>query len=75
MSLSIYTFLEHLQDSDSTSLGSPFQYLTTLKEKKFFPISNLKLPWYNLCPFPLVILIITQKWPNLTLLKPPLREL
>ena len=40
------------RDSDSTtSLGSPFQHLVTLSEKKFFLTSNLKLPWHNLRPF------------------------
>lgn len=41
----IYTALEHLQDCDSiTSLGSTFQHLNTLLEKKLFLIFNLNLP-------------------------------
>jgi len=44
------------RDSDSpSSLGSPFYYLTTPSEKKFFLISNLNVPWYNLRPLPLVL--------------------
>jgi len=40
------------RDSHSTtSLGSLFQYLTTLSEKKKFLISNLYLPWQKLRPF------------------------
>ena len=38
--------------SDSTtSLGSPFQYLTTLSEKQYFLTSSLNLPWCSLKPF------------------------
>ncbi len=37
-------FLSTSRNGDSTtSLGSPFQHLTTLSEKKFFLISDLKL--------------------------------
>jgi len=47
-------FLNTSKDGDSTtSLGSPFQHLTTLWEKKFFLISNLSLPWCNFRPSPL----------------------
>jgi len=45
-------FFNTSKDSDSTtSLGSLFQWLTTLSLKKFFWISNLILPWCNLRPF------------------------
>ena len=44
-------FLNTSREGDcATSLGSPFQCLTTLSEKKCFLISNLNLPWYNLRP-------------------------
>ena len=34
--------------NDSTnSLGSPFQHLITLSEKKFFLIPNMNIPWCN----------------------------
>ena len=50
--------LNTARDSDSTtSLGRPFQCLTTLSEKKFFLISNLNLLWYNLWPFPCVLFV------------------
>ena len=39
----------------TTSLGSPFQYLTTLSEKQYFLTSSLNLPWRSLKPFPLVL--------------------
>jgi len=35
----------------NTSLGSPGRCLTTLSENKFFPVSNLNLPWCNLRPY------------------------
>ena len=39
-------FLNTPRDGDSTTtLGSPFQCLTTLSIKKFFLISSLNLPW------------------------------
>ncbi|KAK4828191.1 hypothetical protein QYF61_024625 [Mycteria americana] len=42
------------RDGDfTTSLGSRFQFLTTLSVKTFFLISHLNLPWHNLRPFPL----------------------
>jgi len=51
-------FVNTFRDSDSTtSLGSLFQCLTSLSEKKFFLISNLNLPWCNLRPFALVLLV------------------
>ena len=56
------------RDGDSTtSLGSPFQCLITLLEKKFFLISNWNLPWCNLRPFPLVLLLVMwEKRPSPT---------
>jgi len=55
-------FLDISRDSVSTtSLGSLFQYLITLSEKKFFLISNLNLSWHNLSPFPLVLLLLSGK--------------
>ena len=36
----------------TTSLGSPFQCLTTLSVKKFILKSNPNVPWYNLRLFP-----------------------
>ena len=48
-------FLNTSREGDcATSLGSPFQCLTTLSEKKCFLISNLNLPWHSLRPFPLI---------------------
>jgi len=52
----IYPFLEHLHIGDSiTCLGSLFQCITTLSEKKFLLIFNLNLPWCNLRSLPLVL--------------------
>jgi len=58
-------FLNISRDSDSTTpLGSLFQCLTTLSEKNLFLITDLNLPWHNLRPFPLALLLITcEKWP------------
>jgi len=39
----------------TTSLGSPFQCLTTLSEKYYFLTSSLNLPWHSLKPFLLVL--------------------
>jgi len=51
------------RDSDSTtSLGSLCHCLTTLSEKKSFLISNLNLPWCNLIPSPLILLLLPGKW-------------
>ena len=53
-------FLNTPRDGDSTtSLGSLFQCLTTLSVKKFFLISSLNLPWCNLRPLPLILLLVT----------------
>ncbi|KAK4824589.1 hypothetical protein QYF61_016834 [Mycteria americana] len=47
------------RDGDSTtSLGSLVQCLTTLLVNKLFLISNLNLPWCNLRPFPLALLLV-----------------
>jgi len=43
-----------------TSLGSPFQCLTTLSEKQYFLMSSLNLPWCSLKPFPLVLNFIRK---------------
>jgi len=52
-------FFNISRDSDSsTSLGIPFQCLTTLSEK-FVLISNPNLPWCNLRPSPLIQLLLT----------------
>ena len=40
-----------------------FQCLTTLSVKKFFLISNLKLPWHNLRLFPIVLSIVSHFFP------------
>ena len=49
------------RDGDSTtSLGSPFQCLTTLLEKKLSLKSNLNLPWHNLKTFPLAPLLAEE---------------
>lgn len=51
-------FLNSPRDSNSsTSLGSPFQGLTTLSVKTFLLLSNLNLPWCSLVLFPLVLLL------------------
>ena len=39
----------------TTTLGSLFQWSTTLRVKEFFLIPNLNLPWCNLRPFPLML--------------------
>ena len=49
-------FLNTSRSSDSTSsLGSLCYCITTLSEKKFFPILNLNLCWHSLRPFPLIL--------------------
>ena len=51
----LHVFFNTSSKGDSTtSLSSLFQCLTTLSGKKFFLISNPKLPWRNLRPLPLV---------------------
>jgi len=55
-------FLDISRDSVSTtSLGSLFQYLITLSEKKFFLISNLNLSWHNLKTLSFVPLLLPGK--------------
>ena len=39
-------------EAPATSLGSLFQYLTTLTVKKFFLLSSLSLPWCSFVLFP-----------------------
>lgn len=52
-------FLKTYRDRDSTtSLGSPFQCLSTLSEKKFFLLSNPNLPWCNFRLVALVLLLV-----------------
>jgi len=43
------------------SLGSLFQYITTLSEKNFFLISNLNLSWYKLRPFSLARILVARE--------------
>lgn len=38
-------------------MGSLFQLLTIPWEKKSFLIPNLNLPWWDLRPFPLILLL------------------
>jgi len=51
-------FLKSPRDSDSTSLSSLFQHLTTPSEDKFFLLSNRNLPWHNSRPLPLVLSLL-----------------
>ena len=47
------------RDGDSTtSLGGLFHCPTSLSENKCFLISNLNLPWCNLRPFCLILLLL-----------------
>lgn len=49
-------FLNASRGGDSTtSMGIPFQCLTTLSVEKFFLMSNLNHPWYSSRPFPSVL--------------------
>ena len=57
------------------SLGIPFQCLNALSEK-FFLISNLRLSWHYLRPFPFVLLLVTwEKRLTPTSPQPPFRWL
>lgn len=47
----VHTSLNTSKDRGSTSLGALSQRLPTLSVEKFFPKSNLNLPWGNLRPF------------------------
>lgn len=47
---------KYSRDTDSTSLGSLFQCLTTLSVRKLFLISSVNLPWCNLGSFALLLL-------------------
>jgi len=52
-------FLNLSKEGDSTtSMGSPFHCLAILSEIKFFIILDLHLPWCNLRPFSLVLLVL-----------------
>jgi len=54
----------HTDGAPTTSLGILCHYIATLSEEKYFLISNLTLPWSNLRPFPLVLLVVLlEKWP------------
>ncbi|RMC14746.1 hypothetical protein DUI87_06920 [Hirundo rustica rustica] len=66
----------HCRDGDSTtSLGSPFQCLTTLSVKKFFLMPNMNLLWRSLRPCPHILLLAAwEKRPSLTWLQPLVRE-
>ena len=74
-------FLNTSRDADSiTSLGSLFQFLTTLSAKKFFLLFNLNLPWHNLRPFLLILSPVTsEKRPTplslQSLFRPPLPQI
>ena len=68
--------LNTARDSDSTtSLGRPFQCLTTLWEKRFFFMYNLNLLWNNLWPFPWVLFVAWEKRPILPSSQLPFRKL
>ena len=60
--LATYTlFLNTSRDGDpTTSLGSLCQYITALLDK-FSLIPNLTLPWCNLRPSPLVLLLTDSR--------------
>jgi len=59
----------------TTSLGSPFQHLTTLLEK-YILTSYLNLPWSNKRLFPLFLSLVTrEKRLTLTSPQPPFRLL
>ena len=69
--------LNNSRNGDSTTpLGSLFQYLTTLTDKKLFLVSNLNLPWCNLRPFSLVLsLSHGGKRPTPSLPQSPFKQL
>lgn len=52
-------FLNTSRNGDpTTSLGNPSQCLTALLEKQSFLIPNRNLPWHNLRPSPLILLLL-----------------
>ena len=63
-------FLKTSRDGDNptTSLGSLFQYPTTLYGKKFFLMSKVSFPWCSLRPWPLVLSLLPGRrgQPHLT---------
>lgn len=64
-------FLNSPRDGDSfTALDGLSQCLTTLS---ISPVSNLNLPWHDLRPFPL-ILVLWEQCLTLTWLHPPVSE-
>ena len=79
MSLSAISrcFLNTSRGGDSiTFLGSLFQCLTALSEKKFLLKSDLNCPCCNLRPFPLILSLVTwEKKPTPSSPQPPFREL
>jgi len=48
-------------DAMTTSLGSLFQWLTTLSVKNLFQMSNLIFPWCSFTPFSHVLLLVTRE--------------
>lgn len=61
MSTCLLNISRHGDSTYSTaSLGNLVQGLMTLSVKRFFPISSLNLPSYNLRPFPLVLLLVEE---------------
>lgn len=70
------SFLNTSGDSESTtSLDSPIQCLSTYSENKFLLIPNLNLPWINLKPFLLVLLLGTREKRQIpTLPQPPVKN-
>lgn len=79
MSLSVtsrHLFNSSMDRDFSTSIGCLFQDFKILSVHKFFLISNLNLPCYNLRLFPIVLLLGTwEKRPISTWTQPPLREM
>jgi len=56
----------------TTSLSSLFRCLTTHSVKKFFLTSTLNVPWRNLRPLPLLLLLVSwEKRPTPASLQPP----
>jgi len=45
----------HILRLQRGSMAALYVVLTTLSDKKYFLISNLNLPWYNLGPLPLIL--------------------
>lgn len=58
----------------ATSLGNPFQYLSTHSAKKCFLLPSLNLSWHIFEPLPCVLSLDTRKSPVLPSLLPLLRN-